>query len=519
MKKKIVIPIVTVAVIAIIGIVGYNAMNSDKQDVMGIEVAVPENIEKGTIMPLEWIELASLTSYKDTLRTPIENILNIVTDESIGKTGMLYTDENGMNTQNNTLKSALQNSSFRMALEDENIISKINEIAINTYCDLDADNTTTNICMVLNGYFNLLPDYDTDYSNPQSTLSRCEFLTLLYRAETPVTPDAIKNVNSDFKSAIGDNKEFNDYDAYAQHLADKGYLTIDDKSLNSKTYSGSITRAEAIYMLMNQYYSEELAVTDSAISVTVDDAKNAGDIVKTNKLKEKGDYNKADAIRYMLKFPDKGVDQDIYKSLQLAVQKGIIDSETRWDEALTKEEAIEFIINTYTSFEQLTDASGREVIVDENTGITYIAPAKPSSPEFITSSTNTDGMTREQILEYNTKTFEQKLADGTLTNEDLYAAMTGALLLPTEVYEKYMGSTDTGFGNIVMREDGTSYVQLINGQIVEHGQKLPNGGIWTGNEVDQSKDGWDAETQKAMLDAGLITQAEYEEHMAIINGQ
>ena len=59
----------------------------------------------------------------------------------------------------------------------------------------------------------------------------------------------------------------------------------------------------------------------------------------------------------MLENPDKGVTTDMYKAFVLASSLGIIeaDTESRWDEAITRSEAINMLVDTY---EALTAQNG-----------------------------------------------------------------------------------------------------------------------------------------------------------------
>ena len=68
---------------------------------------------------------------------------------------------------------------------------------------------------------------------------------MIMRAETPVNEELAEK--ADFTGAVG-SSEFN---KYAQELAGNSYLDLASKSLNNGTYNGSMTRAEAIYMIMS----------------------------------------------------------------------------------------------------------------------------------------------------------------------------------------------------------------------------------------------------------------------------
>lgn len=166
-------------------------------------------------------------------------------------------------------------------------------------------------------------------------------MAMVFRAETPVqdlTPDSV------FANAVGQS----DYNIYAQGLAGNSYLDTASKSLNNLTANGTITRAEALYLLMSRYFSDDMASVDVK-SVTFSDAKDGGDIAAEQKFIEDAtqkDYWKSYELTYAIQNPDDGLPTDLYKALVVAKAKGLITDTTRWDEALTKSEAIEFLVKT-----------------------------------------------------------------------------------------------------------------------------------------------------------------------------
>lgn len=84
-------------------------------------------------------------------------------------------------------------------------------------------------------------------------------------------------------------------------------------------------------------------------SATFNDAKDGGDIASKQKFIEDGtkkDYWKSYELTYAIQNPDDGLPTDLYKALIVAKSKGLVGDVTRWDEALTKSEAIEFLVKT-----------------------------------------------------------------------------------------------------------------------------------------------------------------------------
>ena len=259
---------------------------------------------------------------------------------------MLYVNEKGEQTNNNTLYVALHNRQFQKALEGDT--KALVEAATSSYADLESvsdDDKEVAVLMGINGYFNLLPDSTPNYSNPDSTIERNEFMAMLYRANTPV-----KELTEDtsFSGMVGDNK----YNIYAQGALSSSYLDTISKSLDNLTYNGTITRAEAVYAVVQTYFADEYKNVDINAS-TYSDCKNGGNIAqsaidktkKANSLSEV-DHWKSYELTYALQNPDTvGMPIDLYKAMIVAKQKSLIDGGTsRWDEGLTKSEAIDIIV-------------------------------------------------------------------------------------------------------------------------------------------------------------------------------
>lgn len=343
--KRIVIPTITMVIIAS-QLMGCAAVSQsellqmiNQGDAIEIEVATPINQEQGTESAIDWQELASLST-NDTLRDSWDDIL-MITPTDTGKNGVLYVDVEGNNEPNNTLRVALHNSEFLKYLDSEADSLKLSNAVQGNYADLDDTTTTKALYMGINGYFNLLPDSSPNYANPDATLQRNEFMAMVFRAETPVqdlTPDTT------FADAVGQS----DYNIYAQGVAGNSYLDTASKSLNNLTANGTITRAEALYLLVSRYFSDDMASVDVK-GTTFSDAKDGGDIAGEQEFiedaKEK-DYWKSYELAYVVQNPDGGLPTDLYKALVVAKSKGLITDTTRWDEALTKSEAIEFLVKT-----------------------------------------------------------------------------------------------------------------------------------------------------------------------------
>lgn len=390
--KRYIIPTITMVIIAS-QLLGCAAASQNELldmlqhgEAIEIEVAVPLNQEDGTAETISWEQLALLET-NETLRKEWDNILGITITET-GKNGMLYVNAEGNNENNNTLRVALHNRAFSTLLTDDNSRLELSNAAQGQYADLEADETDKALYMAINGYFNLLPDATPNFSNPDSTLNRLEFMSMVMRAETPVqdiTPSTA------FSDAVGSN----DLNIYAQEVAEDSYLDLGSKSLNNITANGTITRGEAVYLLMSRYFSDELASVDIS-KATLKDVKDGGNIAeKMSAEATSKDYWKSYELSYVLQFPDQGAPTDLYKALVLAEQKGIITSETRFDEGITKAESIELLITTLMQEKGIPEFNYKQAKIDKYE-VEIETPAE-EEPEVEADNSGQDGETVPEV--------------------------------------------------------------------------------------------------------------------------
>lgn len=361
--KRIVIPTITMVIIAS-QLMGCAAVSQsellqmiNQGDAIEIEVATPINQEQGTESALDWQELASLSTNPD-LRDSWDDIL-MITPTDTGKNGVLYVNAEGNNEPNNTLRVALHNSEFLKYLDSEADSLQLSNAVQGNYADLEENDTARALYMGINGYFNLLPDANPNYANPDSTLQRNEFMAMVFRAETPVQDLTADNA---FADAVGQS----DYNIYAQGLAENSYLDTASKSLNNLTANGIITRAEALYLLVSRYFSDDMASVDVK-TATFNDAKDGGDIASKQKFIEDGtqkDYWKSYELTYAIQNPDDGLPTDLYKALIVAKSKGLVGDVTRWDEALTRSEAIEFLVKALRQEKGIAQFNAKQGLVE-----------------------------------------------------------------------------------------------------------------------------------------------------------
>lgn len=345
--KRFIIPTLTAVIIAS-QLMGCAAMtqsellqainNGDQIEIEVIEPGFVED-EQGQETALSWTELASLTTNAD-LRSGWDDTLGIIrTDE--GKNGVFYVNEAGDNENNNTLKVVMHNRAFVQSLESEDSMKALAEASLKNYADIEDNETMKAVYMGINGYFNLLPDNEPNYANPDSSLMRNEFMAMVYRADTPVQEIT---ADENFATAVGQS----DYNIYAQGVNDNAYLSTENKNLDNLTYNGAISRAEAIYLIVNRYFSEDFNSVDlNSSKSSLTDAKDGGDIATKQKFIENDkmkDRWRAYELQYAIQNPDDGLPTDLYKALVVANQKGLISATTRWDEAITRSEAVELLV-------------------------------------------------------------------------------------------------------------------------------------------------------------------------------
>ena len=343
--KKMVIPMITMVIIAsqLMGCASASSKEFldllNKGEAIEIEVAVPESIEEGTEKDLEWVQLDQLSTYPE-FRRAMDDALFITNFGEDSKNGILYVDLEGNHEGNNTLYNAFMNNAFRENYwENEEVQKQVQEAVLEVYADVEADTEGIKVA-ALNAYYNLLPDAEPNYFNGESLINRGEFMALLYRSENPVQD---LESNEEFTALVGES----DNTDFAYSLVEDSYLSTSDKSLNAKTFNGTMTRGEAIYMLMHHFYGDELSTYTNSPSLP--DIKNGGDIA--SKQKFEGDYHTSVELIYSLQNADAGAPEEIYKAVGLAYDKGILESteDSRWDEGITKEEALTLLTNTLSS--------------------------------------------------------------------------------------------------------------------------------------------------------------------------
>lgn len=316
-----------------------NDMDTNKPIVIDVSVSDSDVASKAE---LNWTELGKLTDY-EKMRTAVDTIFGNEIVDGV-KYGAFYLDKDEKQCTNNTLSVVLGNQFVAEEMKGSALIDSLNSSLDAIYTDLsDSDRTAA----MFNAYFNLLPDSTPNYFNGGDTLSRAEAMALVTRATTPVK--SLPAVDG-FEDAVTGT----DYDQYINYAAQQNansYINTQDKSLTADNFKGAMSRAEFVYLVMNEVYGTENVhgFDTTSASTSLKDCTNAGDL--SAELKITGaDRCNAYTLSHSLQNVDKGITEELYKSLVMAVEKGIITPETRWNEGITKAEAIEIVVNAFNQY-------------------------------------------------------------------------------------------------------------------------------------------------------------------------
>lgn len=316
---------------------------------------------------LTWTELGNLTDCAE-IRETVDIYFNNAKGDDGLKYGPFYIDTTGTQCTNNTLKVVLGNryvaemfatggnvdiekldptnlGAIEVTAENTEgtMLSAINNSLDATYTDLsDSDRTPA----LFNAYFNLLPDSTPNYFNGGDVLSRAEAMALVTRATTPVM--SLPAVDGFEESVTG--TDFDQYINYAAQQNDNSYINTSDKSLTPDNFKGAMSRAEFIYLVMNNVYgADTVQAFDTSEAAALKDCTNAGDLSTELGIAD-ADRCNGYTLKYSLDNVDKGVCEELYGALAMAVDKGVITPETRWNEGVTKAEAITILINAFSSY-------------------------------------------------------------------------------------------------------------------------------------------------------------------------
>lgn len=389
----------------------------NNQEAITIEIAEPINQEQGTTIEWDWEALAKTQTHPE-FRENFDDILNITAHGTDGKNGVLYVDPAGNHTNDSTLRYAFQNKKFIDNVWNNTETTKqLIDLAKETFTDVETDQEA--LIAAINAYYNLILDSEPGYANLNSTVTRIEAMATVHRADTPINDILDKTTYSEeFDVAIG----YHEYSLLAQELASQNYLDYKNKSLDEETANNTITRAEFIYLLVQRYYSDEYASVTGK-EKCYSDCKNGGNIALDvgfiTKDKSTGEITYKDRwqsyeLSYALNNSKVGMPDDLYKAMVVAQNHNLITgSESRWDDGLTKGEAINFIIKVYTDLGTITNADR-----GESTGSVV-------DSEIQTSVNAYESLSQDNIIQLDDGTYD--FTDdflGTVMSYDYFAGST-----------------------------------------------------------------------------------------------
>lgn len=482
--KRIIVPTITMLIIAS-QLMGCSSVSQSEMlqminqgDAIEIEVAVPLNQEQGTEKTVEWTQLDQLTSQPE-LRSSMENIFKIVAFGDNSKNGVFYVNLDGEQDGNNTLYNVFANNKFREGYWNNVAVQReLAQASAENYADIDYEEGNYKRAMLagINGYFNILNDSETGFANMDSTITRLEAMSALFKAENPVT-DTLSE-DSEFREAV-DTGNTNEYTIFASNLSEQSYLDISSGSLDSHTANGTITRGELVYMIVQEYFKTEYDNVDIKGECYADTV-NGGNIAVAQKFIEgenKKEHWQSYELSYALQNPDKGCPERMYKALLVANEKGIIvDKDSRWEEGATKEDLLEMLTNAYLALPSqvsaergtgeapvqseapTTETSELEETADSNVSDMYVEIETPEEAEY------QDYLESQEALEDKT---EDDLVQSDIVTLDKTMYAKGSVNTrsgPSTDYEKLGGLTTNQEVHVTGQSKETGWYEIeING--------------------------------------------------------
>lgn len=333
MKKQIISVLVLIALTAQLAGCSSNTEGefSDSGSVSSNSSVSSDNIqsdveekkdESQNVISFEWLPLEELKNYP-VIRKAANTALKINVSRSIEQS-------------NNTLLNALRNKEFsEVQLNDGNVIDQITDGVYNTFTDIEASDE---MAAFFNSYWYLLPDEAgevAEFKGGQS-LTRAQAMTLVMRAITPVESDRKPKQDASFTAVVGDTV----YTDYASYLNSKAYLNTTNNTLTKSNFTDKMTRAEYIYLCLNSVFSGDEI---SAIEIGKADLS---DCVQSTTATD---------LETAISNPDNGLPEALYNAVASANVLGIIGNETRWDEPITKTEAVDVFVATVKAYNAVED--------------------------------------------------------------------------------------------------------------------------------------------------------------------
>lgn len=319
---------------------------------LSLRVTLPSGskLNEVDVVDKTWVSLDQLTTYPG-FREDFDKLfrINLVsTPNGDTKQGCIYTAmlcNKEVQCGNSTMRAAFRNKAFDKYFNDHSFQSSLSNLAEKAYTDIESTDSAS-INSTLNAYFNLLSESTNDPTY-ESTLSltRDEFYTLVCKASTPVgKTDKATDV---FKSAVINS----DHSDFIYTMSSKGILSYEDGSLNADNISKPISTLEALYMLVNNHFSDQLSAIEVSDTAEVYGYKPVKDLETRIKLDspEASRSKSLNLLGYMLNNKKSEISEEVYRVLKVASQLDLLKSIDSVDmnRSITKNEAIQLLINTY----------------------------------------------------------------------------------------------------------------------------------------------------------------------------
>ncbi len=414
--KRILIPLTALVIMAgqLTGCANKNTKELSNEVNNGEEIVIEAEAIKfdvqGEPCEIDWIELAKKTSNANS-RKAIDKYFSNFEIGSGSKIGSFYLNADCKQENNNTISTVLGNQFVADLLKNnDDIMAEISQYLNKDYADLEESDYNA---AMFNAYFELIPDSTPNYFNSGASLTRAEAMTLLMRAVTPV---GSLETNADFEKSVS-GTQYDDYMAYAAKEDSNVYISTSDSSLSDDNFAGVMTRGEYLYMVLNEIYGAEEVQSQDISKVSLNDCVDGGDIA--SKLKFSGGAKErihAACLQYALGNVEKGAPQELYKAVAVANAKGIISSETRWDEAITKAEAIDILVSTMQVYYE-----EKGYICDNSEGGTTVSLEADGKALWEKQDANDMSCTEEEFI----ADYVKSVGSGSMTAKEFEDAIKG----------------------------------------------------------------------------------------------
>lgn len=312
-----------------------NQLSSYMSNNKDIQLSISETASTKEKNELTWVELDQLKSC-ETIRNKIDDYLNVVKFDQGSKNGVIFIDEENRWCGNSTLKYAFANKEFvKTYWEDKKLKGDIGKLAMEQYSDINSEET--GVIAAINSYYNIMSENSDGTSGLMEYMSRKDAMAAIFRADSQVRMVA----ETDFDKLFG----YDEYNFYAYNLKDCSWFNTEDGSLNAYTYYTSITRAEAMYMIVQRYFKDEYDNMKN-VNTELKDCKKAEDIFTKYKV-DKGHAWETYALEDALEKPENGVPEDLYKAIIICNKHGIVGSTTNWNKGIRYGELLNMLVNAY----------------------------------------------------------------------------------------------------------------------------------------------------------------------------